>query len=293
MTDTTTITPEEKASWRERLENPFSCHDSKHGAFTLRLIDALEAAEKALLKEEVYSEELESQLQDAESEYNANWAVQAISDVARLVGVYEQCSATGDDIGAATLEAVQDLKAENARLTAALNWFREREVNVFGFVAPCQCEDDYFEGEEFAPCGENADAACPRYNHRGCGHCWVEHAEREAARRAVSQEKEGWTPEHDDEHDPEDLEMAAACYAMPPEHRGAKVVPHSYGLCTRYDDGNCVVPLGESKVPALWPWDGEWWKPSTRERDLEKAGALLAAALDLRMRLAVAGEVRE
>lgn len=122
MTDTTTtITPEERASWRERLESPFSCHDAKFAAFTLRLLNALETAEKALLKEEVYSDELESQLQDAESEYNANWAVQAISDVARLVGVYEQCSETGDDIGAATLEAVQDLKAENARLRAENN----------------------------------------------------------------------------------------------------------------------------------------------------------------------------
>lgn len=119
--------------------------------------------------------------------------------------------------------------------------------------------------------------------------------ERIAAERLRQIEKEGWTPEHDDEHDPEDLEMAAACYAMPPEHRGSKIVPHTHDLCTRYDDGNFVAPRGESDVPELWPWDGEWWKPSTRERDLEKAGALLAAALDLRMRLAVAAEseVRE
>ena len=64
----------------------------------------------------------------------------------------------------------------------------------------------------------------------------------------------------------------------------SQIVRYSPGLYTRYDDGNCVVPLGESKVPALWPWDGEWWKPSTRERDLEKAGALLSAAIDIRMR---------
>ena len=121
-----TITPEERASWRERLENPFSCHDSKHGAFTLRLLTALEPAEVSLRKAEDHGDELESQLQDAESEYNANWAVQAISDIARLVGVYEQCSETGDDIGAATLEAVQDLKAENARLTAERDWLANR-----------------------------------------------------------------------------------------------------------------------------------------------------------------------
>ena len=119
--------------------------------------------------------------------------------------------------------------------------------------------------------------------------------ERIAAERLRQIAKEGWTPEHDDEHAPEVLELAAACYAMPPEDRGSKIVRYSYGFCTRYDEGNSVFKMGESKVPALWPWDGEWWKPSTRERDLEKAGALLAAALDLRMRRSVAGEgeVRE
>ena len=45
-----TITPEERASWRERLENPFICHYSKHGEFTLRLLNALEITE-ALLDE--------------------------------------------------------------------------------------------------------------------------------------------------------------------------------------------------------------------------------------------------
>ncbi len=38
--------------------------------------------------------------------------------------------------------------------------------------------------------------------------------ERIAAERLRQIEKKGWTPEHDDEHDPEDLEMAAACYAI-------------------------------------------------------------------------------
>ena len=86
----------------------------------------------------------------------------------------------------------KEAEAQVARLRASLNWFREREVKVFDFAAPCQCEYEYFdEGEKVAPCGENADAACPRYNHRGCGHCWVEHAEKEAARRAVGVAVEG------------------------------------------------------------------------------------------------------
>ena len=45
MTDTTTITPEERQDWREWLESPISCHDAPHRTFTLRLLTALEAAE--------------------------------------------------------------------------------------------------------------------------------------------------------------------------------------------------------------------------------------------------------
>lgn len=134
----------------------------------------LEAAEKALLKEEVYSEELESQLQDAESEYNANWAVQAISDVARLVGVYEQCSETGDDIGAAVIEAVQDLKAENARLTAERDWL----VSWFD-AHPC-CMDLH------CPFGRSLEQCEAREGGMlDSTECWLE-----AARRVVAGEGE-------------------------------------------------------------------------------------------------------
>lgn len=116
--------------------------------------------------------------------------------------------------------------------------------------------------------------------------------ERIAAERARQIKVEGWDTDHDDEHRPEDLELAAACYALPPEHRGRKTVPHHYEWSRggRYNDDSNLIPVGEVEVPVLWPWDGCWWKPSTRERDLEKAGALMAAALDLRMRKALEGK---
>lgn len=44
MSDTK-ITLEERAEWREQLESPLSCHDAEHRAFTLCLLDALDAAE--------------------------------------------------------------------------------------------------------------------------------------------------------------------------------------------------------------------------------------------------------
>lgn len=53
MSDTTTtITPDERQDWRERLESSFSCHDVPHRAFTLRLLTALEAARRAVAESE-------------------------------------------------------------------------------------------------------------------------------------------------------------------------------------------------------------------------------------------------
>ncbi|WP_347220307.1 hypothetical protein [Chryseobacterium sp.] len=64
---------------------------------------------------------------------------------------------------------------------------------------------------------------------------------------------EGWTPEHDDGHDTEELAFAASCYATADE--------------------------GEAP-PAVWPWDWSWWKPKGRRRNLVKAGALILAEID-------------
>lgn len=70
------------------------------------------------------------------------------------------------------------------------------------------------------------------------------------AERARQIAVEGWTPEHDIENADGQLARAAACYAL----------------------GRCP--------PGLWPWGEQWWKPTTPERNLEKAGALIAAELD-------------
>jgi hypothetical protein len=75
-----------------------------------------------------------------------------------------------------------------------------------------------------------------------------------AAERQRQIEAEGWTPEHDDEHDDGQLAKAASCYASPPD-------------CTnRHFD---------------WPWAMEWWKPSEdRRRELVKAAALIVAEIE-------------
>lgn len=89
----------------------------------------------------------------------------------------------------------------------------------------------------------------------------------EERRRQV--EGEGWTPEHDDELEDFSLERAAASYALA--------------------DWDLRV------FRRLWDWDLRWWKPKSRLRNLIRAGALIAAAIDRLLRkarqLAALGDV--
>ena len=76
--------------------------------------------------------------------------------------------------------------------------------------------------------------------------------------------KEGWTHVHDDRHDPGELSAAASAYAL---NAADQLHPHSQG-----DGGN--------EQPVMWPWDPEWWKPTTPRRDLVKAAALILAEIE-------------
>ena len=117
------------------------------------------------------------------------------------------------------------------------------------------------------------------YTCRACGHQWHyasrAGAELIAAERQRQIGKEGWTPEHDDEHTGGELAQAAACYAWPPPR-----------------------PID---IKRAWPWDLQWWKPElmqggelvtageareSRIRTLVKAGALIAAEIDRLQRIA-------
>lgn len=66
---------------------------------------------------------------------------------------------------------------------------------------------------------------------------------------------EGWTAERDDEVGVETLELAAQCYL-------------------NASDQSC-------SQPEIWPFPAERWKPRTRQRNLERAGALYRAAADI------------
>lgn len=87
--------------------------------------------------------------------------------------------------------------------------------------------------------------------------------ERIAAERRRQIEKEGWTPEHDNAHSMGELTSAAMAYAAANLNGGEEGAAAAFGS---------FFPRG---------WDAVWWKPSTDPiRNLEKAGALLAAEID-------------
>lgn len=91
--------------------------------------------------------------------------------------------------------------------------------------------------------------------------------------RAIAEERvrqiteEGWSAEHDDAHDRGELTAAATNYLI---YAGRQILgfePVDVGMPPESYYG--------------WPWDPEWWKPADNPlRNLEKAGALIAAEID-------------
>ena len=67
-------------------------------------------------------------------------------------------------------------------------------------------------------------------------------------------EIEGWSQEHDNQHDIMEFVQAAKAYLM--------------------IDKNFMTRVG------IWPWTEEFFKPKDAIRDLTRAGALIAAAID-------------
>ena len=94
-----------------------------------------------------------------------------------------------------------------------------------------------------------------------------------AAERQRQMDTEGWTAVHDDTHVGSELTSAACCYAA---------------LARRQADGTITGDVDELPPASGWPWDAEWWKPSNDpKRNLEKAGALIAAEIDRLLRAAL------
>lgn len=87
-------------------------------------------------------------------------------------------------------------------------------------------------------------------------------AERAVMERIRQKSAEGWTPEHDAQHELGELAIAAACYAL-------EKLPER-----KRQEAYAIAPD--------WPWHPDWDKRDkhSRERCLEIAAALIMAELD-------------
>lgn len=90
---------------------------------------------------------------------------------------------------------------------------------------------------------------------------------------------EGYTTEHDDQHDDGSLACAAAAYAWPMEYDGFETIDNP-------EFPGEVMPSGVDRKD-MFPFAPEGWKPSPddRIRELAKSGALIAAEIDRLQRL--------
>jgi len=90
-----------------------------------------------------------------------------------------------------------------------------------------------------------------------------------AAERERQITAEGWSEDHDATHIEGQLAYAAASYAL------------YHGLKTTFPPESFVKLRLEDQATKEWPWDAEWWKPSSDSvQNLVKAGALIAAEID-------------
>jgi hypothetical protein len=79
------------------------------------------------------------------------------------------------------------------------------------------------------------------------------------AERKRQIEVEGWTTQHDDQHDNGAMLRAAVIYY---QHSARKDMP---------------LQMREDGAPIGWPWEAKWWKPKDDRRNLVRAGALCLA----------------
>lgn len=94
-----------------------------------------------------------------------------------------------------------------------------------------------------------------------------------AAERRRQIEAEGWTPEHDDQHNDGELSLAASGYAMAASDQ-IQAVAHKWDDDSSMDDFVIAPTVHE-------PWPHGWeFKLCTPRQALVKAGALILAEIE-------------
>ena len=103
------------------------------------------------------------------------------------------------------------------------------------------------------------------------------------AERERQLDVEGWTPEHDDEHDAGEMAKAAAVYAYTStlsEFQAEGWRERLRGPLTEVSIEGDKTIVSPGIIRVLWPWAPEWFKPNGKRRDLIKAAALLVAEIE-------------
>lgn len=98
----------------------------------------------------------------------------------------------------------------------------------------------------------------------------------------------GYNRDHDLCHDVEEFLGAAVSYAIPHTGRPIRDVTDDldcqppYAVIIDYPSEDGSIHKMRLLPPPMWPWDWQYWHPtpSDRIRELAKAGALIAAAID-------------
>ncbi|HID9945579.1 TPA: hypothetical protein ACXJMC_002673 [Pseudomonas aeruginosa] len=162
-------------------------------------------------------------------------------------------------LGGAPVAQAQHSVPDHAELLQALE--RTHAGHMVGHDQSDQPKGGYSDGyvNGFGECIKVARkvlAAAPSHS-TPVPQAWID----VLAERRRQVEAEGWTPEHDDEHDNGEMARAAACYAL-----AGSSAPN---------DGTAAL-----LVSLAWPWDQQWWKPTSARRDLVKACALALAEIE-------------
>lgn len=107
-------------------------------------------------------------------------------------------------------------------------------------------------------------------------HAMLSAAERDViAERRRHVDVERWTAQHDDEHAPGTLALAAAAYALDAGYALDSLVPAD----------------ADHPEPLFWPFSSEWWKPGVPRSGLVKAASLILAEIEHIDRLESRSEV--
>ena len=184
------------------------------------------------------------------------------SEAIELIEAQERSIESWQEVLAVARKKIVYLDGQNRELLEALKLTLDKLIWASGAF------DTDAKSESWAKVGRPAvEAAFKTLNHhkKEIGESKRDGVSLIAEERKRQVEVRGWTDEHDAQWKSGELALAAACYAIE-NNKTAEVIDK-----INSDSGFTVN---------AWPWDG-WWKPSDSPiRNLQKAGALIAAEID-------------